>query len=210
MHEGDVVRLTNGRGSIGHGRIDRLTKNALIVEVGEVRSVERPPVLRLLLPVADRDRMLWLAEKTTELALSTWQPGLFQRSASVAPRGESEAFTKKTRARMIAALEQSRGAWLPELMPALPLAEALVRSGTSGGERFVLERGGTPLVQMRPMSADVIVGPEGGIESSERSLIVDRYGWLPSSLGDTTLRFETAGTVAIGMLRALLAPPPVS
>jgi 16S rRNA U1498 N3-methylase RsmE len=36
-------------------------------------------------------------------------------------------------------------------------------------------------------------------------LIVERHGWLPVSLGDTTLRFETAGVVAAGLLRALLA-----
>jgi 16S rRNA (uracil1498-N3)-methyltransferase len=209
MHDGDAVRLTNGRGSLAHGRIDRLAKGNLSIVVGEVAAVERPPYLRLLLPVADRDRMLWLAEKSTELGLSVWQPVRFQRSASVAPRGEGDAFTNRTRARMIAALEQSGGAWLPELMPPLPLAEGLVRSDAGDGDRFLLERGGAPLIQSRPMSANVIVGPEGGIEGSERSLIVDRHGWLPSSLGDTTLRFETAGMVAVGMLRALLAPRPV-
>jgi 16S rRNA U1498 N3-methylase RsmE len=50
-----------------------------------------------------------------------------------------------------------------------------------------------------------MIGPEGGIEPEERMLIVDRYGWLPVSLGDTTLRFETAGVIAAGMLRSLMA-----
>ena len=75
----------------------------------------------------------------------------------------------------------------------------------SGAERFLLEHGAQSLVTRRPRAADVMVGPEGGIEHDERMLIVDRYGWLPVSLGDTTLRFETAGVIAAGVLRGLLA-----
>jgi 16S rRNA U1498 N3-methylase RsmE len=49
-----------------------------------------------------------------------------------------------------------------------------------------------------------MIGPEGGIEREERILIVDRHGWLPVSIGETTLRFETAGVIAAGVLRGLL------
>jgi 16S rRNA (uracil1498-N3)-methyltransferase len=34
----------------------------------------------LLAPVADRDRMLWLAEKTVELGLTSWRPVVWRRS----------------------------------------------------------------------------------------------------------------------------------
>jgi 16S rRNA U1498 N3-methylase RsmE len=50
-----------------------------------------------------------------------------------------------------------------------------------------------------------MVGPEGGIEREERMLIVDRHGWLPVSLGETTLRFETAAVIAAGVLRSVMA-----
>lgn len=204
LTEGEAVRLTNGRGAIGAGRIDRLAKSALVVVVNEVTFVSTPARLALFLPVADRDRMLWLAEKSTELGVSVWQPVMFRRSASVSPRGEGDAFTRKVRARMIGALEQSGGAWLPELAPTLALDDALVREDESGGDRFLLDRGGAPLVRARPAGAAVMVGPEGGIEPDERSHIVDRHGWIPSSLGDTTLRFETAGVVAVGILRTVM------
>ena len=205
LSQGEKVRLTNGRGSLARGCIERLCKSALAISIDEVSSVARPPHLGLFLPVADRDRMLWLAEKCTELAVSQWQPVIFRRSASVSPRGEGEGFERKVRARMVGALEQSGGSWLPEVMPPLSLAEALVRADESGDDHFLLDRGGAPLVRARPAgAADVMVGPEGGIEDDERSLIVDSHGWLPSSLGETTLRFETAGVVAVGLLRALM------
>jgi 16S rRNA (uracil1498-N3)-methyltransferase len=148
--------------------------------------------------------MLWLAEKSAELAVSAWQPVAFRRSASVSPRGEGDSFQRKVRARMIGAIEQSSGAWLPSLAPERSLSEALVRAAADKmGQQFLMERAGAPLVSQRAASADAMIGPEGGLEEDERALILD-HGWVPASLGETTLRFETAGVVAAGILRALL------
>lgn len=204
LREGDALRLTNGRGAIAEATLERLPKDEALVVIGDVVDVPRPAHLSLLVPVADKERMLWLAEKSAELAVTSWQPVLFQRSASVSPRGEGEKFAQKVRARMIGAIEQSGGAWLPEIALELSLAEALVRPASVSGARLLLERGGRSLVDLRPNAADLMVGPEGGVEPFERALIVDEHGWLPASLAETTLRFETAGVVAAGVLRALM------
>jgi len=203
LREGDALRLTNGRGAIADATLKRLPKDEALVAIDDVVSVPRPPHLGLLVPVADRERMLWLAEKSAELAVTSWQPVFFQRSASVSPRGEGEKFAQKVRARMVGAIEQSGGAWLPDIALELPLSDVLVRPAENT-TRFLLERGGSPLVDKRPDAADLMIGPEGGIDPSERALIVERNGWLPASLAATTLRFETAGVVAAGVLRALM------
>jgi 16S rRNA (uracil1498-N3)-methyltransferase len=205
VQAGDGVRVTDGRGFIGEGSLERITKGTALVTVTSVRAIAAPPRLRLFVPVADRERMLWLAEKSAELAVTEWQPVLFHRSLSVSPRGQGDAFTRKAHGRMIGALEQSGGGWLPEICPELSLEEALVRAEHVEAERFFLERGGRSLLTTRPRAADAMVGPEGGIEDDERTLIVDRYGWLPVSIAETTLRFETAGIIAAGLLRGLLA-----
>ena len=205
LREGDALRLTNGRGDIGEATLDRLVKDDARVTIGDVSVIPRPPYLGLLVPVADRERMLWLGEKSAELAVTSWQPVFFQRSASVSPRGEGEKFAEKLRARMVGAIEQSGGAWLPEIRGELSLTEALVRSAEIRAARFLLERGGSSLADQRPAAAEILLGPEGGIEAAERSLIVGEHGWLPASLAETTLRFETAGVVAAGILRALMA-----
>ena len=205
LREGDTLRLTNGRGAVGEATLERLAKDEARVTIGDVAVIPLPPRLGLLVPVADRERMLWLGEKCAELAITCWQPVFFQRSASVSPRGEGEKFAEKLRARMIGAIEQSGGAWLPEIRRELSLADALVRSAELPAARFLLERGGASLADQRPKAAELLLGPEGGIEAGERALIVDEHGWLPASLADTTLRFETAGVVAAGILRALMA-----
>jgi 16S rRNA (uracil1498-N3)-methyltransferase len=205
MEVGDKLALTNGRGSIASAVLDRLTRSQAVAIVDQVRGVPRPAHLEVFVPVADRDRMLWLAEKSVEIGVSAWQPVFFLRSKSVSPRGEGDAFRSKTRSRMIAALEQSAGAWLPEIHPELSLEECLVRADPADTHRLLLERGGRPLITLQPRAAQVMIGPEGGLEADERSLIVDRHGWLSVSLGETTLRFETAGVVAVGILRSLLS-----
>ena len=202
IEPGDTIRLTNGRGSLATAILHRLTKSHAEARVEEVEELPRPAALRLFVPVADRERMLWLAEKSAELSISVWQPVIFQRSMSVSPRGEGEKFAQKVRARMISALEQSGGAWLPEVCSELSLSDAL--EGEASASRYFLERGGSPLIGQRPRAADVLIGPEGGIDDDERVLIVERHGWHPVSLGETTLRFETAGVVAVGILRMLL------
>ena len=70
------------------------------------------------------------------------------------------------------------------MRPALPLLRALPQ----------------PLVA--PVS--IAVGPEGGLEADERSLVIGS-GFVPVSLGDTILRFETAGVAALAAIRAALS-----
>jgi 16S rRNA (uracil1498-N3)-methyltransferase len=200
LAEGDVVRVTSGSGLIGTGTIRRLAKRELVADVHRVDLIAAPASLELLAPVADRDRMLWLAEKCAELGLTVWQPVTFARSRSVTPRGEGEAFGVKVRARMIAALEQSAGAWLPEIRQELPLEAAIARVMTR--TRYVLDRSGGRLDSTESRDgAAVIVGPEGGIEGAEQELL-HATGWRRATLAPTTLRFETAGVAAVAILRA--------
>ena len=182
----------DGRGTIAHAKLEHLTRHQTVASVHEEKTIPPPPHVRLFVPVADRERMLWLAEKCAEIGVAAWQPVAFRRSASVAPRGQGEAFVRKARARMIAAIEQSGGAWLPELCPELPLSDALVRADNVAADRVLLERGAQALIERKYRAADAMVGPEGGLEEDERLLIVEKHGWLP------------AGVLAAGMLRAIV------
>jgi 16S rRNA (uracil1498-N3)-methyltransferase len=101
---------------------------------------------------------------------------------------------------MVAALEQSGGAWLPEIRRELPLDAAA--SSVAMRARFVLHGDGEPMDTLRARDgAAVVFGPEGGIDPAEHALL-DRLGWRRATLGPTTLRFETAGIAAVAILRA--------
>jgi 16S rRNA (uracil1498-N3)-methyltransferase len=203
---GDPVRLTNGAGLRAHARIAVFAKRSLTVECigSSFEVVEAPPRLELWAPVGDRDRMLWLAEKSVELGVSAWRSVVYRRSRSVNPRGEGDAFRDKLRARMISALEQSAGAWLPEL-----LAESTidaVAGCTHAGNAVLLDSLGQPIAElMSSLHAPVVLalGPEGGLEPEERAVFTEA-GWRTASLGANVLRFETAGIAGVALLRSLL------
>ena len=203
LEVGDRIRLLDGAGAAAWGRIVRLSRSSLAVDVDTVEQIEPPPPIHVLVPVADRDRMLWLAEKCAELGAASWRPVLWRRSRSVSPRGEGSTFRMKIRARMVAALEQSGGAWLPALYPDAQPEHAV--AAVPGGTRVLLDADGDPILGLPlvpPLS--IAVGPEGGLESAERDLFL-HGGFVRAAVGGTVLRFETAGVAALAVARAALA-----
>jgi 16S rRNA (uracil1498-N3)-methyltransferase len=198
---GQRVRLANGTGARATAQLTAVHHSEVEARVLGVDDVPRPKAIHLFAPIADRDRMLWLAEKATELGIASWQPVRFRRSASVSPRGEGAAFEAKLRARMIGALEQSGGAWLPEIMPVVDASEASIPGAAVG---LVLDVGGAPVsthLAATSSAVAIVLGPEGGMEPGELELLTAR-GWRSVRLAETTLRFETAALAAVAIARA--------
>ena len=203
---GTVVGLRDGAGLAGRGKLVRLAKGKAHVEVLQVSLQPTLPEVHLLVPVADRERLLWLAEKAGELALTSWRPVLWRRSRSVAPRGEGPAFQAKVRARMMSALAQSQGAWLPQIFPEANLERALLAAPP--GDRVVLDGNGDAFVGNGTLALQsplvIALGPEGGIEADEFEALA-AAGFRSASMGPTILRFETAGVAALSMARTALS-----
>ncbi len=203
---GEQVELRDGCGLAARGILSRVTKKSLAVDVTETWEIPNLPVVHMLVPVADRDRMLYLAEKVTELGGTSWRPVMWRRSRSVGPAGDGPAFQSRLKGRMIAALTQSRGGWLPELFPAAPVSRAI--AAAPEGSRILLDANAeTSLLSLNlegPVS--IAVGPEGGLDQRERDEIIEG-GFMPASLVGGTLRFETAGIAALAIARAMLGTP---
>ena len=198
---GDRVQLVNGRGSVADGTVAMLGKRTVTVNVDHVRDVPRPSPLAVVVPVADRDRMLLAAEKCVELQVTEWQPVWFARSRSVSPRGEGDRFREKTLARMRSALEQSGGAWLPDVKEEVESADAW-STVMPGARRLLLIAEGQPIAQgISSGPTAIAVGPEGGLERAEIEA-AERTGWITASLGSSTLRFETAVIAGAAVIRA--------
>jgi 16S rRNA (uracil1498-N3)-methyltransferase len=202
LEVGDAIRLTDGMGLIAIAELASIKKNNADALVRDVERLPMHAPIHLRVPVGDRDRMLWLAEKATELGVTTWQSVRFRRSMSVSPRGEGAAFGEKIRARMISALEQSGGAWLPTLLPDADLDTIATPSDSA---RFLLDISGEPLLHDARLSTAaepvIMFGPEGGLDPLERDTLVEA-GWRPSRVATNTLRFETAGIAALAAVRA--------
>ncbi|MFI5227624.1 MAG: RsmE family RNA methyltransferase [Gemmatimonadales bacterium] len=205
LEVGNIVRLADGAGHVAFGAIEELSRERATVALRPmILWVTPPSPIHVCVPVGDRDRMLWLAEKAAELGVASWRPVMFHRSSSVSPRGEGEAFARKVEARMIGALEQSGGDWLPRILPTVSVAELAV-DGAANRQRIVLDRAGDPLLDVLGKAAarepELLFGPEGGIDDDERTALRNA-DWRLARLADNTLRFETAGVAAIAVIRA--------
>jgi len=200
---GEPVELRDGNGNAARGTLARVAKRSLTVDVTEVWQIPDLPQVHLLVPVADRDRMLYLAEKCTELAATSWRPVMWRRSRSVGPAGDGPAFQSRLKGRMIAALSQSRGGWLPEMHPSAPLQRAI--AAAPDGTRILLDANAEKSLIETELTAPVAiaVGPEGGLDPKERQEMIDA-GFKPASLVGGTLRFETAGIAGLALVRAML------
>ena len=200
---GECIALRDGAGKAALGTLIKVSRESAVVDVTDTTEMSRPTPIHLLAPVADRDRMLWLAEKATELGVASWRPVVWRRSKSVSPRGEGPTFQAKVRARMTSALIQSGGGWLPDIFPEASIENAVAAAPL--GTRLILVRDGEPMAGV-PMKAPITIalGPEGGIEPGERNVFIGA-AFLPVNLGESTLRFETAGVAAVAIAVASLA-----
>ena len=200
---GECIALRDGAGKAAVGTLVKASKTSALIDVSEISEIPKPAPVHLLAPVADRDRMLWLAEKAMELGVTSWRPVVWRRSKSVSPRGEGSTFQTKVRARMISALLQSGGGWLPDIFPEATIDRAVAAAPL--GTRLLLAMDGEPMAGV-PMTAPVTIalGPEGGMETGERDAFIGA-AFLPVKLAQTTLRFETAGVAAVAIATASLA-----
>jgi 16S rRNA (uracil1498-N3)-methyltransferase len=86
------------------------------------------------------------------------------------------------------------------------LDAALAAVDTAGRGSLLLDVDGESLgdvVNSLELPVRIAMGPEGGLEESERAQFV-RAGWRPVSLGANVLRFETAGIAALAIVRSHL------
>lgn len=172
MNRGDPVNYSDGLGTIGEGRLVHQS-----IERGEEQRVARPTTLTLAVaPPASKDRQRFLVEKLAELGV---QRLLWLETRHGKNRVSSAA---KVFSWVLAATEQSRGAWLMETTPDLVTIDDL-----DPGWVVCRPGGGA-----RPAAVHtIVVGPEGGFAEDE--LPESARDW---DLGPTILRIETAAIVA--------------
>ncbi|HEX6946267.1 MAG TPA: 16S rRNA (uracil(1498)-N(3))-methyltransferase [Acidimicrobiia bacterium] len=169
---GDPVTYSDGLGRMGEGRL-----GSQVIVRGEEATVPRPADLTVVVaPPANKDRCRFLVEKLAEMGVARllW---LDTRHGEGRAPSAPKAFSW-----VLAATEQSRGAWLMEVSGQ--------RVGLTDLEPgfVVCDQDG---MRETPRATTVVIGPEGGWADGE--VPADAVRW---SLGDTVLRVETAAVVA--------------
>jgi 16S rRNA (uracil1498-N3)-methyltransferase len=191
---GDSVLVFNGRDGEFHARITRLAKSGGAVELAEQRRPQVPgPDLWLLFAPVKRDATDLVIRAATELGVSRIQPVWTARTQMARLNAE------RWQAIAIEAAEQSERLTLPEIAPAVKLADVLGQWDRARPLYAALERS-TAAAALPEHAAALLVGPEGGFTAEERALLLRQDFVRPLSLGATVLRAETAAIAGLALL----------
>ncbi len=195
---GDTLALFNAEAGEWRARIESLAK-ARVDCVLESRL--RPPGGKLPLTLAfapvKRGPNEFIVEKATELGATRLRPIVTRRTET------RRLNLDRLRAIAIEATEQCGRLDPPAIDAPIPLAELL-----ADGPLIHLDTlPDLPPLLSRAGSADatLLIGPEGGFDDGERTLLAAAPDVVTASLGPTTLRAETAALAALAIWRAARA-----
>jgi 16S rRNA (uracil1498-N3)-methyltransferase len=198
---GDLLLVTDGRGGRYRCRLLELGREEAMLEVVERFPNPTPAAFSIhvgIAPTKQADRFEWFLEKATELGVTAVTPVICRRSERQHLRLD------RLEKIMISAMKQSSRFWLPELNAPLPFEDWV--SGVQANRKYLCwlpeEEACPPLSKFLHNATDVAVaiGPAGDFDPAEVSAALNA-GFRSISLGEARLRTETAGVLAVALLR---------
>jgi 16S rRNA (uracil1498-N3)-methyltransferase len=206
---GDEVVVMDGAGRLADTRIAKIERHRAVLEVLLQRSAPRPrPHMTLIQAVPREQKLDYVIQKATELGVAEIVPVTTEYTVVRIREGGEEAKQERWWRIALGAAKQSGSAWIPDVRAVVALDDYLAHLPKF--DLFLhcsLEPDAPPLrsvidaVRGRDLEAvAVLVGPEGDFSARECAA-ARQAGGRPVSLGDLTLRSETASLYALSILR---------
>lgn len=224
LQKGDIVHLTNGKGTLYKAQISHIDKSSCEVDV--IETIEEYGKRNHYLHIAiaatkNSDRFEWFLEKATEIGIDEITPLICERSVKEKLRVE------RLNKIITSAVKQSVKAYYPKLNEASPLAPLLRRG--DGCLKLIAHCHSNEPVFIKKIISDslsnlndgnvlqktnssplgrlggaflVLIGPEGDFTPNEVELALQNE-FIPISLGKSRLRTETAGVYACSVINSL-------
>lgn len=202
--EGDELYFTDGKGGMYKGKIAETGKKKCVLRITESKQNHGARRVRLHLAVAPTkniNRYEWFLEKATEMGIEEITPLLC-------------AHSERTRVRLdrlekilLSAMKQSLHAYLPKLNEPIKFAKFITHQ--SSAQKYIAHcEEDTDKNQLKDLLHDrenilLLIGPEGDF-SKEEIEAAKAAGFVPTALGDTRLRTETAAIYAAVITAARL------
>ena len=164
----------------------------------------RPLPIRLIQGLGKADKPDEVIRAATALGAAAVTLVHTERSVARVAAERGAARLERWKRIAVEAARQSGRGDIPELSGPAGLSDVL--AGVSAPHRVTLSPDAPPLFERlsawRPhQQVALLVGPEGGFDAAELRAAAGA-GFLPASLGATTLRTELAGVAALGALVA--------
>jgi 16S rRNA (uracil1498-N3)-methyltransferase len=216
LKAGDSLLIFNGRDGEWRARVVEAGKRDCRLEAEAlVRAQEAGPDIDYLFAPLKRARLDYMVQKATEMGVRRLRPVLTRRT--VAERINLE----RMRANVIEAAEQCGFLRLPEVhepekllavLATWDAARPLVFCDEAAETKNPLDMLQTALKRVpdpggQPQSGQglpvaILIGPEGGFDTEERSALLAKPFTVAVSLGPRILRADTAAIAALALVNA--------
>ena len=196
MNEGDIFKITNGKGSFFTSEIINANPKGCLVKIlSEEVKQQLPYHLHLAVaPTKLNDRYEWFLEKATEIGITEITPIICDHSER--KNLKPERYEKILQS----AMKQSLKGYLPILNEVVSFKDFINSVKTSEGLNFIAhceetDKKSLKSVLLPTKKVTILIGPEGDF-SSEEIKLAKKGGYIPVTLGESRLRTETAAIVA--------------
>jgi len=196
---GDILKITNGKGFLFDAKISLATDNKCIATIIAIEEKPKPWNYYLhiaIAPTKNNDRMEWFLEKATEIGIDEITPIICSNSERRVVK--TDRFEKIIQS----AMKQSLKFTLPKLNEPIKFTEFINQefegkiciAHCEEQEKNLLK----DIVKPNEKTT-ILIGPEGDFSYDEikKALLKD---FTPISLGESRLRTETAGLVAVNLV----------
>jgi 16S rRNA (uracil1498-N3)-methyltransferase len=172
-------------------------KNEVEIEIDDVTQnhVSFPKEVFLFFSLIKKDNVDWILQKGTEVGVSHFIPVISSRSE------KKELNMERAQKILVEASEQCGRNIPPQLHPLMKLENVFNEFDLS----FIVFEKDSPALKeeiLTDTSIGLFVGPEGGWSKEELALFKEKGGRF-CSLGETTLRAETAAIVGSALIQEL-------
>ncbi len=202
LQAGDDIFLMDGAGAFHHAEVTLTAGKKCRFKIKEILPQQKSwngNIHLAIAPTKMMERMEWMAEKATEVG--------FDELSFLHCKFSERKIIRNARVEkiIVSAVKQSRKPWKPLLNEMAGFKEFVTKERT--GKKFIAhcyeEIGRKDLfTELQNMSAEedvtILVGPEGDFSADEVRLALDN-GYESITLGDSRLRTETAGLMAVTM-----------
>ncbi len=206
MGEGDTIEVVDGNGNLYTCRISMAHPKRCAIEV--LDKEQQPPhwghrIVLAIAPTKNLDRIEWLVEKCVEMGVDRIIPLRCHNSERTVLK------TERLKKIMVAAMKQSLKATLPQLDEMTSIMD-VIAEGVEGTRCIAYcdamlpreQRRTLPSVYRPGSDVMVLIGPEGDF-SPEEVQAATTAGFVPVTLGESRLRTETAGLMAVASIHAM-------
>jgi 16S rRNA (uracil1498-N3)-methyltransferase len=206
LQKGQQICLFDGAGTVYQAEITQISKStvqALILASHEESN--NPPYLDLAQCILKKKKMELIVQKSTELGVNNFLPIISQHCSLTYRPSTQEPRWQKIAAE---ACKQCGRSFIPEIRETANISDLFA---AAHHEVKIILWENEAKNRLKPFDSDtppnsvlLLIGPEGGFAEAEVSAAL-AAGFTPASLGNLTLRAETAAISALAISQYLLS-----